>query len=220
MTVQGRDGRRDVGYARISDDRTGENASVQRQIRVVEAYAATFGRRIDEWYIDKDKSASKPNVVRKEYERLLADAKLDTVGAVWALTDDRVYRGVDEVPRLSRAFGPRKIVIRCAESSDLDLSQSEGQLSAEIRGAVSGHESRRKKERVVLAAEDRANKGRFGGGTRRFGFTQTDTRTQRTMDEAGNVTEVERPSGPLVLVPEEADAIASGYEAIANGDSL
>src|SRR4051794_30533286 len=102
---------RDVGYARISDDRTGENASVQRQKRVVEEYAASLGVTIDEWYEDKNKSASKLHVVRKDYERLLADAELDAVGTVWALTDDRVYRGVDEVPRLARILGPRKIVI-------------------------------------------------------------------------------------------------------------
>ncbi len=133
--------KRNVGYARISDDRTGENASVKRQKIAVEAYAATLGEVIDEWYEDKDKSASKQNVVRDEYERLLQDAEHGAIGAVWALTDDRVYRGVDEVPRLARTFGPRKILIRCVESSDLDLSQSEGQMSAEIRGSVSGHES-------------------------------------------------------------------------------
>ncbi len=73
---------------------------------------------------------------------------------------------------------------------------------------------------MKLAAVDRAKKGRFSGGTRRFGYAHTDTRTARTMDDFGKVTEELRPSGPLVLVLEEADAIAWGYRRIASGGSL
>jgi hypothetical protein len=40
------------------------------------------------------------------------------------------------------------------------------------------------------------------------------------MDEEGHVTEQERPSGPLVLVPEEAQAIADGYQTIASGGTV
>ena len=77
-------------------------------------------------------------------------------------------------------------------------------MSARVRNAVNGYESERKRERVVLATEDRARKGRFPGGQRRFGYRQRDTRIVRHLDDDGMITETERPSGPLVLVPAEA----------------
>lgn len=208
------------GYLRISDDRVGETTA--RHKAAVVAYAAAQGVSISRWFTDESITASDPTVTRPGYEKLLGEAAEFEPGqlTVWALTDDRLYRGVHEIPRLAMVFGPRKIVIRCAESSDLDLSQSEGQLSAEIRGAVSGFESRRRKERVMLATVDRAQKGRHCGGGRRFGYEQLGTRIQRRMDSAGNVTEVTRPSGPLSVVRAEAAAIRWAYLHIAEGGSL
>ena len=71
------------------------------------------------------------------------------------------------------------------EAADIKLWQAEGKMSARVRNAVNAYESERKKERVELATADRARKGRFPGGQRRFGYTQRDTRIARAQDEDG-----------------------------------
>lgn len=214
----------DIGYTRISDDRTGEAASPARQRRQITRTAADEGITIGprQWFEDLSKSAYKPGVIRPKFEALLKACEDHPVRRVWVLHDDRLVRDGDDtdLPRLIRVLAPRKIMIRCVEAADIKLWQAEGKMTARIRNAVAAYESERKKERVMLAVEDRASKGRFPGGQRRFGYTQRDTRIARHMDEDGNVTEVERPSGPLELAPKEAEAIADGYRTIFNGGTV
>jgi DNA invertase Pin-like site-specific DNA recombinase len=212
----------DIGYTRISDDRTGEAASPARQRRKITDAVADEGHAITHWFEDLSKSAYKPGVVRADFEELLKACEEHPVRRVWVLHDDRLIRDGDDtdLPRLIRVLAPRKITIRCTEAADIKLWQAEGKMTARFRNAVNAYESERKRERVMLATEDRARKGRFPGGQRRFGYKQRDTRVARRMDEHGTISEEERPTGPLVLVPEEAEAIASGYRLIASGASL
>jgi len=63
---------------------------------------------------------------------------------------------------------------------------------------VAKHESMKRGERVARAARQRAEQGKFGGGVRRFGYNAT-------------MTDV---------VPEEADAVAWAYRAVADGASI
>ena len=95
---------------------------------------------------------------------------------------------------------------------------------ASIMGSVSRGRSEVNGERIgegiVGAAEQRARNGRFHGGQRPFGYRQRDTRTLLVHARGGAAREVVRPTGPLVLVPEEADAIKWGYENIARGGTL
>ena len=212
----------DIGYTRISDDRTGTAASPARQKRAITDEAAAEGRTITRWFQDLSKSAFKPGVIRPDFEALLEACAEHPVRRVWVLHDDRLIREGDEddLPRVIRALAPRKITIRCVEAADMKLWQAEGKMSARVRNAVNGYESERKRERVMIATEDRARKGRFPGGQRRFGYAQRDTRIVRQQDDDGTITEHTRPSGPLVLVPEEAKAIADGYRMIDTGATL
>ena len=212
----------DIGYTRISDDRTGVAASPARQRREITRATADEGRAIGRWFEDLSKSAFRPGVIRPAFEELLAACEQHPVRRVWVLHDDRLVRDGDDtdLPRLIRALAPGKVIIRCVEAADIKLWQAEGKMSARVRNAVNAYESERKKERVELATQDRARKGRFPGGGRRFGYTQRDTRIARHMDEDGTITEHTRPTGPLVLVPAEAQAIADGYRMIASGASV
>jgi len=212
----------DIGYTRISLDRTGVAASPARQRREITRTAADEGHQIGRWFEDLSKSAYLPGVTRPAFEALLEACEAHPVRRVWVLHDDRLVRDGDDtdLPRLIRALAPRHITIRCVEAADIKLWQAEGKMSARVRNAVNAYESERKRERVELATKDRARKGRFPGGGRRFGYAQRDTRIVRQMDEDGQITEFERPSGPLVLVPAEAQAIADGYKMIASGASV
>lgn len=212
----------DVGYTRISDDKTGVAASPARQKRAILAMAAEEGRTIHHWFEDLSRSAYSGGA-RPAFDALLEACEEHPVRRIWVLHDDRLIRqgeDHDDLPRVIRVARPRKITIRCVEAADLKLWQAEGRMSAGVRNVINGYESGRKKERILLAMEDRARKGRYPGGPRRFGYTQRDTKIVRHQDEDGVITEHERPTGPLVLVPEEAQAIADGYAMIASGESL
>jgi DNA invertase Pin-like site-specific DNA recombinase len=212
----------DIAYTRISDDRTGVAASPARQRRAITELAGDEGRTIGHWFEDLSKSAYKAGVVRPAFDAALEACQEHPVRRLWVMHDDRLMRegDDDDLPRIIRAVAPTKIIIRCVESADLKLWQAEGKMSARVRNAVNGYGSERTKERVMIATEDRARKGRFPGGQRRFGYRQRDTRIVRRQDDDGVITETVRPSGPLVLVPEEARAIADGYRIIEGGGTL
>ena len=61
----------DIGYTRISDDRTGVAASPARQKREITEAAADEGRQIGRWFEDLSKSAFQPGVIRPAFEELL-----------------------------------------------------------------------------------------------------------------------------------------------------
>lgn len=212
----------DIGYLRISDDRTGEAASIKRQRQQITDAAGREGRAITHWFEDESKSAWKPGVVRPGFGALLAACAEHPVTSVWVLHGDRLIRQGDEddLPAVTRVLAPRRIIIRCVESADMKLWQAEGKMMARVLNAVNGYESDRKQERVRLAAEDRARRGGFPGGRRRFGYRHSGTRTRWKMADDGTRTAHEHPSGPLELVPGEAQAIADGYRMIASGSTL
>ena len=84
---------------------------------------------------------------------------------------------------------------------------------------MSQEESEVNGERISDKAR-RPRNGRVPGEKRPFGYRPRDTRTVLVRPSGGEAREVVRPAGPLVLVPEEADAIKWGYENIAKGGTL
>lgn len=212
--------RHPAAYTRISDDRSGENASIARQRELIVKLADREG--IDPativWYEDKSRSAS--HGTRPRFGDLMADMQADRVSVILVWVADRLWRNDEDlllhvIPTLRKAA----VTVKAAQGNDLDVSNAESRMTTKITGAISGFETERKAERVQIAAEYRAKKGRYSGGVRLFGYEQRGTQIRRKI-EGSVVVETERPHGPLTLVPEEAEAIASGYRMILAGASL
>jgi len=182
-------------YLRISQDRSGLEAGVQRQRQDCEALAASLGWDVVGIYQDNDVSAysRKP---RPEFERLLRDVALGQIDAVIAWAADRLYRRLTDLERIVDAL--QGVEVAMVKSGRVDLSTADGRYNARNYGNLSQHESEKKSERVKAAAEQRARAGGYGGGARRMGFT-------KTADD---------------LVPDEADAIREAYLHVAGGGSL
>jgi site-specific DNA recombinase len=205
---------------RISDDRTGENASIARQRKLIRELAV----RLD---IDRARfagSRTRParpvmGLVRGSWSCWPA-VRNGEVSMVFVWVPDRLWRNDDDQREITKVFRAASLKVFSAQGADLDFTTAQGRFINKIVGSASAFEVEQRGERVALAAEYRARKGRFGGGVRRFGFQQRDTRIVHTMDDEGHTTEEIRPHGPLVLVPEEAAAIADGYRMVAGGASL
>ena len=182
-------------YLRISQDRTGEQAGIDRQRADCEKLATARGWTITGIYADNDVSAfsRKP---RPEFERLVADIGAKEIDAVVCWATDRLYRRTTDLDRLVDVLAG--IEVATVKSGDVDLSNADGRLRARLMADVAQHESEKKGERVKAAAEQRARAGRYGGGARRFGYTKHAD----------------------ALIPEEADAVRWAYEHVSNGGSL
>ncbi|MFD0564478.1 recombinase family protein [Kitasatospora saccharophila] len=100
-----------ICYARISDDARAKDAhGIEDQHRELSDKAREFGWLMVHRYTDNDKSASKENVIRDDFEQMLVDlAAGKTAGGypvhgVMAVNDDRLYRRPGDWERYLRAF--------------------------------------------------------------------------------------------------------------------
>ena len=158
-------------YARISQDRSGEELGVRRQLADCRAEAELRGWAVAEEYVDDDLSAYSGKK-RPAYERMLSDlaeGRRDGV-IVWHM--DRLHRRPAELERFvdtcTRA-GVRDVVTL---SGDIDLAKGDGLLMARLLAAVAANESDSKRRRGARKALEIAQSGRpLMGGPRPFGFT-------------------------------------------------
>jgi site-specific DNA recombinase len=204
-------------YLRISDDPYDTCEGIDRQNEETDAVIERRDAVVVGTFTDNDISAMKGR--RPDYEAMmeqLADGQADVIVV---LRSDRLYRQLRELLDLTKVLIPHGVFVWCARSGDIDLSTADGRLHANLLGAVSQHESEVKGERVSDAAHQRAKRGRFNGGARPFGYRQRDTHLV-FIHRRGITSETERPTGPLVAVPDEVEVIVWAYRKIMAGGSL
>lgn len=158
-----------VVYLRISQDRTGSEAGVERQREDCLALAARLELGVPEVFVDNDVSAYDGSD-RPGYE-----AMLDWVrhGAspivVWHL--DRLYRQPRELEVLLDLVEHRSVRIETVRGGAFDLNTNEGQLMARQFVAIAAYESGHKADRVVRALRQRAEQGLWHGPAR-YGYAR------------------------------------------------
>lgn len=161
-----------VTYSRISDtshSEDGEGVGEQRDDSIRHAERHYPDAVIVGHYIDDDTSAYKEDVVRDDFERMLRDAKSGAFDGVIVRDSDRLYRRLDELPRIIKQLVPYARII-ARQEGEVDLTTASGLMMARIKGAVAEHESHRKAERIRDNARHRAQGGRMTSSTRPFGW--------------------------------------------------
>lgn len=155
-------------YARISDARDDDTAGVERQLEDCRALSEARGLDVVGEYVDNNRSAYSGRV-RPEYERLLEDVRAGRIDAVVVWATDRLYRRLSDLEDLVDAL--HGIEVATCHSGEVELDSADGRLKARLLGSVAQHSSEKAGERVARAAEQRARRGGFNGGKRRFGYT-------------------------------------------------
>jgi len=184
-------------YARISDARNGETQGVDRQVEDCEALAQRAGLTVVGTFVDNNvKAYGRALAERPAGRELLAAIADGRIDVVLAYSAERLYRMVAEIDDLVDQL--KDVPVETVVSGEVDLSTADGRVNARLRASIAQHESEKRGERVARAARQRAEQGKFGGGVRRFGYNAI-------------MTEV---------VPDEADAIAWAYRAVADGVSI
>lgn len=172
--------RRRVGlYLRISQDRSGKKAGVDRQRKEDRALAAQLGWEIVGEYVDNDVSAYKKKR-RPQYERLKADLEAGRIDAIICWHPDRMYRTAKELEAVIDLVNAVGAEVRTVETGEVDLSTPNGRMLARIGAAVAQHESEHKAARVEAWHRQRAEAGLPNGGMRAFGYRRDGV----TLDQA------------------------------------
>lgn len=159
-------------YTRISLDRSGQRAGVDRQERDCRDLCAQRGWGVADVYCDNDVSAYS-EADRPEYDRLVGDVAAGMVDVVVAWHQDRLWRSVIEHQLfldMAAKAGLRAVVTPTAE---FDPADADDGFVSTVLAAVAKHQSASTARRMARRQQEKAEKGEHHGGPRAFGHTVT-----------------------------------------------
>ncbi len=156
-------------YARISQDRSGDELGVRRQLADCRAEAARRGWTVAEEYVDDDVSAWSGKR-RPAYERMLTDIAEGRRDAVIVWQTDRLHRRPIELEHFIDVCTSARVGV-VSPSGEFDMANGDGLLVLRMMAAVAANESDAKRRRGARKALEIAESGRpLMGGPRPFGF--------------------------------------------------
>ncbi|MCI1788623.1 MAG: recombinase family protein [Actinomyces sp.] len=164
--------RRVAVYLRISIDQTGERLAVDRQREDCLKLAERRGWEVVGEYVDNSVSASKKNVTRPAYNRLIRDYEAGIFDALICWDLDRLTRQPRQLEDwIDRAETSGLVVVTA--NGEADLGTDAGRLFARIKASVARSEVERTSTRRKRANLQAAQAGRpTKTGRRPFGFTR------------------------------------------------
>jgi DNA invertase Pin-like site-specific DNA recombinase len=149
-------------YARISLDKVGEAAGVDRQIDACRHLADLAGWSGDEVLVDNDLSAYS-GACRPEYERLLDLVRRREIDVIVALPPRPAVPTARRPRRVTKVVASAGVEIRTVAAGHVGLN------TAQVLGAAAEHEPARIGERVSAKHHQNAERGNAHGGGRSYG---------------------------------------------------
>lgn len=198
---------RTVIYARMSQDREGLAAGIDRQVEDCRKFAESKALQIDhDPYIDNDVSATslKP---RPAWTQLIKDVQAGEVSTIIVWHLDRLYRTMKDLLVLLDLAKKHQLRILAVRDGELDLSTESGRLMASVMASVANFEVDRKTARSIRANEKAASEGRYNGGPTHIGY--------RSHAQDPSV-----PKGTLKIDEREARVLREAADRILEGHSL
>ncbi|MFF0015195.1 recombinase family protein [Streptomyces sp. NPDC005374] len=163
---------RAVIYARISEDRDGDQLGVARQEEACRKLAADLGWHVVGVLVDDDKTAygkSGQRAKRPAFATLLDMLTAREADAVLVWHVDRLYRQARDLEPLIDVVERTGAVVRPVTHGELDLTTASGRMVARILASVSTHEIEHAQERMREKKAELRAAGHFHGGVRGFG---------------------------------------------------
>lgn len=158
------------GYTRVSTGRqASEGESLDVQKRQVEGYAMMLGFSIDDMFVERGVSGSKPLAVRERGAELLAILKPGDVVITAKL--DRMFRSSLDALDVLGKLKANGISLHMIDLGGDVTGNGISKLVFTILSAVAEAERDRIRERVATTKSDQRDRGRYLGGKIPFGYT-------------------------------------------------
>jgi putative DNA-invertase from lambdoid prophage Rac len=188
------------GYTRVSTDRQAEEGeSLGAQQRVIEGYAMMQGLIVDEVFIERDVSGSKPLADRPEGGRLLSTITAGDIVITPKL--DRMFRSALDALDVLGQIQKRGVSLHMIDLGGDVTGNGISKLVFTILSAVAEAERDRIRERIRDVKADQRRRQRYLGGIVPFGWRVD-------------------PEGALIEVPEQQAAIKRARALRRKGMSL
>ena len=187
-------------YVRISKDLADDSLGVQRQEKECRSLADRLGWPVAMVYSDNDMSASNGKI-RPAYRDLLAAIESHVVDAVLVWDLDRLTRRPAELEEFFQVCDEAGMANLATIGDHVDPTTGEGVMIARIKGAVAAEEVRKLGRRARAKHAELAERGRWSGGPRPYGY-----------ESIGE--------GRLRVVPAEAEVIVDAARRVLDGETV
>lgn len=201
-------GERVALYARISEDDSGLELGVERQLQDAREMAERRGWQVVAEYSDNDVSALRGKH-RSGYTAVLADAEAGRLDRVVVFHTSRLWRNRRERAEGIERFARARVSVAATKGPELDLTSAYGRGLAGLLGEFDTMESEVKSERVERAARQRAEAGDPNGAVP-FGWTRMVETNDRGV----------RTGARDVLDPDAAPVVAEVCRRLLAGETL
>lgn len=201
-------------YARISEDPTGLQVGVERQLVDIDVYVARHPNWVVvDTFTDDDKPAyRKPGEaakLRPEYARLLKCARAREFDVVVGYHTSRWHRDIMEYLTFTELLKATGIGWHTSAEGEIRFENATDAATSLTRAVWNQHESALKSERVTRAKLDHAIAGKFNGGARPYGYLIDPDKDNRN-----------KVSGGLLVCDSEAAIVREVADKFLRGVSL
>lgn len=161
---------RTAAYVRVSTDEQAKHGfSIEAQKEGLRKYAEEHGYRIVEWYIDDGKSARKKTSKRKEYLRLIEDAKKGKFEMIIFKCLDRWFRNISEYYKAQSVLDEKGIDWETVEDN-FDTTSRDGRWKLHIYLMLAQDEADRTSERINYVFAHKIQNREAISGSQPYGF--------------------------------------------------
>ena len=162
-------------YARISDDKDGQQTATARQMEDCRAFAERKGWEVADVFEDVDISAFDAKAKRPQFLRMLEALRTGEINGVVVWKLDRLTRQQRDLVRVFEACEPHKAFV-ASVMEPIDTRETYGQFVAELLVAQARMESANSSTRGRRKAQEQREKGVPPPcGKRCFGYTMAYT---------------------------------------------
>lgn len=157
-------------YVRVStDEQVREGYSIEAQKASLVSYAKKNGYKIIDSYIDEGYTARKRFDKRKEFVRMLGDAKAGKFDLILFIKLDRWFRSVSDYYKIQEVLESCNVNWKTT-LEDYDTSTASGRLNLNIRLSVNQDEADRTSERIKFVFEKKVADGEVISGSCPLGY--------------------------------------------------
>lgn len=171
-------------YVRVStDEQVKEGYSIEAQKASLAAFAKKNGYKVVDYYVDEGYTARKRFDKRKEFVRMLDDAKAGRFDLILFIKLDRWFRSVSDYYKIQEILESCNVNWKTT-LEDYDTSTASGRLNLNIRLSVNQDESDRTSERIKFVFEKKIADGEVISGSSPLGYMIEDKKLVHDPDKA------------------------------------
>lgn len=179
-----------VLYVRVStDEQVREGYSIEAQKASLLAYAKKEGYKVVGTYIDEGYTARRRFDKRKEFVRMLDDARAGRFDLILFIKLDRWFRSVADYYKIQEILEANNVNWKTT-LEDYDTTTASGRLNLNIRLSVNQDEADRTSERIKFVFEKKVADGEVISGSAPLGYMIKDKRLVHDPDKKAIALEV------------------------------